>query len=157
MGGIKVPGFQGSIREPIIIKVSPDGCWECISHAHDQDGYTLFRWNGHRTMIYFFYERYKGPVMKGQCICHHCDNRGCVNPEHLFLGTNQENTADRHKKNRSAKGERVGTAILSEQQVEEIINSTETGVALARRFGVSTSAISCIRTGKYWKHIRRAS
>jgi hypothetical protein len=155
MGGIMVKGVKGSIREPIILKETAAGCWECISHACDQDGYPIFRWGHHRSMMYFFFERYNGhPVAEGMCICHRCDNRKCVNPAHLFLGTSQENTADRHAKNRSARGERIGSSILREEEAREILNSKEPGAVLARRFGVSSATVSAIRKGRNWKWLK---
>ena len=154
MGGIMVKGIKGSIREPIILKENPTGCGECISHSCDEDGYPRFRWNGHQSMKYFFYEKYTGIVPAGMVVCHRCDNRKCVNPEHLFLGTNQENTADRHAKKRSAKGEKIASSILHEEEAREILSSKEPGAVLARRFGVSPATVSAIRKGRNWKWLR---
>lgn len=157
MRGIKVPGMKGSIREPIVLMRAESGCWECISHSHDEDGYPRLRWGKHRAMMYFFYETYKEKVPEGMCLCHKCDNRKCVNPEHLFVGTSQENTADRHAKGRSAKGSMVGSSKLTEPQVKEILESTEPGTVLAKRFNVKPATISAIRHGRNWKHMRSAS
>lgn len=89
---------------------------------------------------------------------HTCDNRACVNPEHLFLGTHRENSADMVRKGRNhtppTAGEQHGEAKLTDDAVREIRRSSLTGRALAAQFGVSESAISLVRRGKAWTHIR---
>lgn len=89
-------------------------------------------------------------------VLHRCDNRACVNPAHLFLGTTEENTADRHAKGRDARGERNRHAKLSEPQVREIRRrhaGGESRAALARAFGVEWTAISRAVSGRSWKHL----
>lgn len=88
-------------------------------------------------------------------VCHKCDNPSCVNPKHLFLGTDQENIADRHRKDRDAHqlGENHGRSVLTEATVLEIRSSTESGRVAAKRFGVSRVTIQRIRHRKIWRHI----
>jgi hypothetical protein len=78
-----------------------------------------------------------------------------VNPRHLFLGTNAENTADKVRKKRHPKGARIHTAKLTDNDVLAILNSGDTCAELALRFGVSDVAISYIKLGKTWKHVPR--
>jgi len=105
------------------------------------------------------YVHHKGEIQDGMFICHHCDNPLCINPEHLFVGTAQENFDDMHSKGRCKlgmhpmKGENHGLAKLTESQVREIRNSTEQGVSLARKFGVTTGLISMVRKNLRWKHV----
>jgi hypothetical protein len=108
----------------------------------------------------YSWELHFGPVPAGLQVCHHCDNRGCVRPDHLFLGTPADNTRDMCEKgrqgHRSSPGEKNGFAKLTNDQVLEIRRRTangETGTTLARELGVSNSAISGIVLRKSWRHI----
>jgi len=103
------------------------------------------------------YELFVGPIPEGKHILHHCDNPGCVNPEHLFLGTQADNVKDSVAKGRQARGERNGSAKLTQQQVQEIRDqyqprSHEFGsYALARRYDVDQSNIILIVHGETWR------
>jgi len=101
------------------------------------------------------YELARGPIPEGLCVLHTCDNPPCVNPEHLFLGTLDDNTADKVKKGRqsSMKGLENGRAKLTESDVRLIRSSHDSGVALSARFGVSARVISSVRLRQSWRHI----
>lgn len=97
-----------------------------------------------------------GAPRRGLYVLHRCDNKLCCNPSHLFLGTNAENTADRHAKGRSARGERAGRALLTESQVlacRERWYGGQSIAALAREHGVSHSAMRYAVNGRNWKHL----
>ena len=130
-----------------------NGCLEFIGAT--TRGYGVFRlrgktWKAHRlawTLV-------RGDIPDGIFVCHHCDNRRCVNPVHLFLGTPADNAADMVKKGRSkgcAKGsqrwlgESNGRCKLTDTQVVEIRASIETHKGIARRLGVSDRQIRRIR------------
>lgn len=99
------------------------------------------------------------PIPDNVHALHTCDNPPCVNPDHLFAGTDQDNVADMIAKGRNIYGERVKTRKLTENQVREIIARHSTGTIgqrrLAREYGVSASAIQKITEGKLWGYLPR--
>ena len=97
------------------------------------------------------YEEAHGPIPAGLLVCHRCDNRLCVNPDHLFLGTTDDNMADMVSKGRSARGERHGRAKITDEIAGEIRGSSLTCREAAKRYGLSKSMISYIRQGVNWK------
>lgn len=98
---------------------------------------------------------FRGEIPDGYFVCHHCDNPACVNPEHLFIGTRQDNTNDRERKNRNnhVLGERVPTSRFTEKDVVEIRQSNKSSRELARIYGVSKSSIQDIKNRETWKHV----
>lgn len=106
-----------------------------------------------------------GPVPLGLCVLHDCpngDRPDCVNPNHLWVGTNGDNSKDMIKKGRSSYGERNGTSKLTDSQVKEILrrhvrvsyrksNSKE----LAKEFGISLHHVNDIVRRDSWKHISK--
>jgi hypothetical protein len=128
--------------------VTESGCWLWTS-GWDTDGYGLMTGNvkAHRAS----YEMYVGPIPAGMCVCHKCDTPPCVNPDHLFLGTQKENTADRTQKGRSCSGERHHRAKLNQAEVLDIITSSDSKTALSARYGVSRGMIGHIRAGRAWR------
>lgn len=100
-----------------------------------------------------------GQIPRGLCVCHHCDVRSCVNPNHLWLGTNLDNARDMVAKGRSPKGEACGWSKLSEAQVLEIVRryENETASSLAEEFGVSMGAIFSIVGGHNWTWLTKIS
>src|ERR1044071_9273813 len=93
----------------------------------------------------FSYELAHGPIPEGMYVCHRCDNRRCVNPSHLFLGTHQQNIEDMVVKQRHAQGNRNGCAKLTVVDVVAIRQRYATGSvtqsALAAEYNVTQTAI----------------
>lgn len=101
------------------------------------------------------YELAFGTIPHGALVLHHCDNRACVNPAHLFLGTHRANKADSVAKNRHVHGERSPRHKLTVQQVIEIRRRyAEGGVtkkSLGIEYHVSATVVWHILAGNYWK------
>ena len=96
-------------------------------------------------------------IPAGMYVCHRCDNRGCVNPDHLFIGTPKDNMRDKIDKGRDRysprKGEKNGNSKLSEGNVKEILLSDESNATLAKRFDISRQLAWKIRTKQVWSHV----
>lgn len=129
------------------------GCWICTSHAASPEYPRIRDRLGNKvTIARLFYERYNGNIPGGLLLRHTCDNRRCINPEHLLVGTNADNVRDRVERNRSAIGERNGSAKLNTLQINAIRSDIScTQSQLASRYGVSQGAISLIKRFKLRK------
>ena len=108
------------------------------------------------------WEIFNGPIPDGLNVCHQCDNPGCVNPAHLFLGTQHENVWDCKRKGRaryaigpreSIQGQRHPCSKLTDQQAAAIIADARPYVTIGRQYGVSASTICAIKLGKIWRHL----
>ncbi len=103
----------------------------------------------------------KGPIPKGLCICHHCDIPACVNPDHLFMGTQKDNMADCARKNRLNTSDKRGMkhpgAKFTDDQVRNLRKRYDAGETdknkLGYEFGVTRQAIHYIINRKNWSHI----
>lgn len=140
--------------------VHDSGCWEWAGRIR-ADGYGRLIAEGRGVLAHrWFYEKHVGPIPAGMVVCHRCDNPPCVNPAHLFVGTQADNVADMHAKGRArfglVRGATVGTSKLSESDVRELRSMYASGIRralIAERFGVSTCTVWQIGTRQRWAHI----
>lgn len=133
-------------------------CWEWVGSLN-KDGYGLY-YNGRNIGSH----RYSYLITFGEFdtklnVLHKCDNPKCVNPHHLFLGTQQDNMRDKFKKGRQSRviGELSGNSKLKEKEVIKIYKMWNSGNYLqreiAKMFGVTREAISLIVNGKKWNYL----
>lgn len=134
--------------------VRGNGCWLWTGQV-ERTGYGVIEFNdssykAHRLAYFLHFGTDPGSL----CVCHTCDNRICVNPHHLFLGTLKDNNDDRDRKGRHVAllGERQGGAKLTASDVREIRRSTDKQRDLAVAYGVSQSTIWRARKTN-WRHI----
>lgn len=132
-------------------------CW-LWTGSKTKDGYGQF--GGRRRRIYahrFSWELHNGPIPRGMNILHECDRTNCINPDHLFLGTQADNVKDMVMKNRQAVGEKLPQSILSEIDVNEIRRLHATGrfslLLLAEIFRTVNTNIWHIVHRRSWRHI----
>ena len=133
-----------------------DNCWEW-KRAIQSKGYGSVGIGRKKTALAHrvAYEITYGEIPEGMWILHRCDNRRCVNPKHLFLGTNEDNVRDMVQKGRQAKGEKNGKSKLTIRQVISIRELYETGhysyKNLSELFPVCEHVIRGIIKNDYWK------
>lgn len=132
----------------------PDECWPWIGARNSYGHGEFWRRDQTQGMAHrFAWEIKNGPIPDGMVVCHRCDNPPCCNVRHLFLGRPADNSADMTAKGRQSRGEAHPVSKLSEQDVLSIRSSTESGVLLGARFGISSVQVSNIRRRKQWVHI----
>jgi len=148
-----------------------DGCWNWTA-ASNPGGYGLIRIDGRLCKAARVCLALHGiEIPEGACVLHHCDNPRCVNPDHLFIGTHQDNMADMCAKGRQQQDERSSARLhpeatprgvthyaarLTEEDVREIRRLADAGHthrALAARYGVSHQNINAITARKTWRHV----
>ena len=134
----------------------PSGCWNWIGcHATQKHPYGLFTMDGkqHRTHR-LSYEAHKGSIPAGLHICHACDNPACVNPDHLWAGTHQDNMKDSGRKGGHSRFESHNGAVkLNRQQIETIKKRAATGekrTTIAADYGINDRTVRKIVSGERW-------
>ncbi len=160
-----MPDNSSILLQRLMSKVKVDdvtGCWIWTGYITEQGYGALWmlgkRWKAPRAFLHVI----KGPIPPGLHVLHHCDVRACVNPEHLYVGTNDDNVADmmrrgRHKNGPPMHGESDPMAKLTNSSVMEIRQRYAAGCIrqedLAAEFGVDQTTISDVVLRRTWKHI----
>ena len=134
-------------------KISDSGCIEWVGMIKDNGYGVVYGAFGQKSHMYAHRVSFRLSVGREAVgvVRHKCDNKTCVNPEHLIEGTISDNVRDMVERGQIAKGERSGSAKLTGKDVTEIRSSKEKNTDLAFRYGVSDSTISRLRTGKTWR------
>jgi len=135
-------------------------CWEW-QRSLSKKGYGKFKVNSQNVSAHVFsYEYFKGKIPKGLQVHHKCNNPSCCNPDHLVLGTHQDNMNYKVKCNRQCKGISINTAKLTSSDILSIraMYNDNKGVfgiinQLAKQFKINRNQISAIINRKAWKHI----
>ena len=152
--------FRGLPAEERFAKsvTKTEGCW-IWKASKDKNGYGIFRGMIGNTVFTkahrYSYALHTGDLLIGMQALHTCDNPSCVNPEHLFAGTNADNMRDKAQKGRSKVpvGEKHGKAVLTERQVRRILKDPRPYVEIATQYNVAPSTIGSVKQRVSWKHL----
>lgn len=151
--------------------ITMSDCWNYKGHLthHGYGRVPLGKRNKYAYAHRFFYEKFVGPIPDGMEVCHKCDNTSCINPDHLFLGTQADNVHDAIQKGRFVdislhaphrSGERNSAAKLTQKQVDEIraryvrgYNRFNRGNSyeLAKEFGIGIAELRNIVNHRRWR------
>jgi hypothetical protein len=131
-----------------------------------RNGYALIQLDGQQHYAHrLAWELFNGPLPEGEgyhgtCVCHHCDNRPCVNLEHLFIGSQKDNLMDADSKDRLHRPVMKGTAhpraTLTDgeaRMVRQLADEGRNQSAIADLFGVTQTTVSAIKRRKRWGHL----
>lgn len=145
---------SSQFRKELSWILTTGGCHECTSHKQSSNGYVSILIEGKHELVHrYSYRKNKGEIPPGLVVRHTCDNRKCMNPEHLILGTPADNVNDTKSRKRFPTGENVKSSKLSEEQVREIRSSNLPDRQLALKYGVCRTNISNIKKRVWWKDI----
>ena len=146
------------------IKKDSNGCWiwkgrrNKAGYGVMETGSLLNGTKNHSARVHrLIFEIFKGPI-GNMHVLHKCDNPACVNPDHLFLGSHQDNMRDAFSKGRMhppphLSGEENGNTSLTKSDVSEIrllLRIGETGKRIAKSFGICETTVSNIKNGRTW-------
>ena len=141
----------------------PDDCWLWQAHCTAQ-GYGVImvgsRKDGTRRTVRahrLAYELAVGPILAGLCVLHNCDNPTCVNPSHLYAGTQRDNMRDCYARGRQGerpRGENHGRAKLTDEDVLAIRTDSRTQVVISADYDIGPAEVGRIKRRKTWAHVQ---
>jgi len=147
-----------SLKERLLYNIYENldnGCWEYCGYI-GSSGYGKISDKGKNLLTHrVSYELHIGKIPDGLFVLHKCDNRICLNPDHLWAGTLKENTADMHnkKRNKNPQAENSHLSKFTNEQVIDIFNDPGKTLHIAKRYGVCKCTITDIRKGRTWKSL----
>ena len=151
-----------SLKERFEGKIMPlpwSGCWAWVGSCATKNGYGRIGsggWHGKNLLAHrVSYETYIGKIPAGMKVLHKCDVPNCVNPNHLFLGTQKQNVEDMVRKGRAirAKGEKCGASKITSHDVGNIRSDLRSMAKIAKDFGISSSQVFNIKHKRHWRHV----
>lgn len=146
-----------AITRPIEFEINDNGCFIVTSHSQMKREYYQIRVHGIRKYIHrHVYEECFGDIPEELVVCHKCDNKRCINPEHLELATQQKNIQDAVARGLKPLGSAHQFSKLKEHEVAEIkdrLLKGERNIDIAKIFNINKHTISNIKQGRVWKHV----
>ena len=138
-------------RKPITYEIDESGCWICTSHSVGSSGYPQIYRSGQATGNRYIYTLLVGKIPRGKSVLHSCDNKRCINPVHLRVGSHLENMRD-------VSVRRCNSHYKITLNIARAIRELYSGgnylqKELAEMFGVSRQVVNYIVRNKYWKEI----
>lgn len=135
-------------------KAEGDGCWEWVG-AVGSAGYGRVHFDGRLQQAQrVAWELTNGPIPGGLWALHKCDNPKCIRPDHLFLGTCQDNWDDCRRKKRQAYGERNGCSKLTTEQALAIKSDPRRHRIIAKAYGIDQSSVTKLKRGQRWIYLQ---
>jgi hypothetical protein len=145
-------------RNPITYCVDEKGCHICTSHKKGKRGYPQMWHEGRVQKVHrVVYLTQKGDIPDGLLVRHTCDDTMCINPEHLILGTHQDNTDDMWSRGRGKVPTHSVSPVkkLSPSQVMEILSSDKRQCVIAAEYSVSPETVWGIKKGYRWNAVTK--
>lgn len=147
---------RGAKAKDLQFIININNCHICTSHKPNGDGYPYLTKNKkHWRVSRYVYTNTFGEIPNNLIIRHTCDERLCINPKHLILGTKGDNNKDRadRNRNRNQNGENNNISKLTNEEVIEIFYSKDTKENIIIKYNISRSTINTIKRKAVWKHI----